>query len=597
MAPRNLQFRGSDKRGFVIPEPIAHQHISTSAHQHISTSQHPHILISSKQRPGKKAKGPKIPAFPACFFCKKVYLSAQMLRTLSFLLLFIFTNGYQLQAQVFAGEPILEEAGRRAQILNQGDNPASYTIRPLALPLAELVEGDSLAAGKDIRENWKLLPVRAAIAHSGKRPYGAYPYLTVPARGPQLWLNPGIQYRKDWMEFRFQPELVMAANSTFPGFPDTYDQVTNRRYFRYPNTLNYPERFNQGALLRLGWGQSKLAAHWRNWEISLGTNSIWWGPGQFQSLIFSHHAPGFPHLSLGSRRPLTTFLGSFETQLLFGRLQSTAYDPVQEGNLNQQFYRPHRDDPRYLNALIFTWSPKWLTGLSLGFSRTFQIYSRDRPGGFRALVPVVMPLIKENYGFSNANGEWDQQVAVFGRWLLPKVQAELYFEYGRRDHALNWREFMLNPEHARAYLMGFTKIWPLETGHFQLRGEMTQQQESINRLVRYSGNAGLSWHSHASLRGFTHRGEPLGVGLGSGTNMQTLELAYFKDWKKTGIRLDRLARNEDFYYAARNGHTDLAPWTDLALALLWERKIANINFSATGQYIHSHHYQWQAAAG
>ncbi|NHE59320.1 capsule assembly Wzi family protein [Cyclobacterium plantarum] len=521
-----------------------------------------------------------------------------MRRTLFFLLILLSVNSYQIQAQVIAGEPMLEEVGRRAQLLNQGNNEASFTIRPFALTLADLLEGDSLAAGREIKENWKLLPLRASLGHSGSRPYGAFPYLTVPARGPQLWLNPGVQYNKDnWLEFRFQPELVLAANSSFDGFPDIYGRATNLTYFRYPNTLNFPERFNQGALLRLGWGQSKLAAHWRNWEASLSTQSIWWGPGQFQSLIFSHHAPGFPHLSLGSRAPLTTFLGSFETQLLFGRLQSTAYKPVQDESLNQQFYRPHRKDARYLNALILTWSPKWLSGLSLGFSRTFQIHNSDRPSGFRAMVPVLLPLIKENYGFTNANGNWDQQVAVFGRWLLPKVQAELYFEYGRRDHALNWREFMLNPEHARAYLTGFTKIWSMEKGHFQIRGEMTRQQESINRLVRYSGNAGATWHSHSQLRGFTHRGEPLGVGLGPGSNIQTLEFAYLQGWKKTGIRLERVGRNEDFFYAAKSGSPDLAPWTDLALALLWERKVGNINVSATGQFIHSHHYQWQEADG
>lgn len=520
-----------------------------------------------------------------------------MLRTLFFTVLFLCVNHIALQAQVFAGEPMLEEAGRRMQLLGKGDNQASYLIRPLDLPLAELMEGDSLASGKEIRENWKWLPVRASLGHSSSRPYGYYPYLKVPARGPQLWLNPGVLFRKNWLEFRFQPELVLAGNTAYEGFPDRYGGATNRRYFRYPNTLNYPERFSQGMLLRLGWGQSKLAAHWRKWELSLSTSNIWWGPGQFQSLIFSHHAPGFPHLSLGTRAPLPTFMGTFEGQLLVGRLASTAYAPLQQEALNQQFYRPHREDPRYLNALILAYSPKWINGLSLGFSRTFQIYNQDRPAGFRALMPVIMPLIKENYGFSNANGEWDQQVAVFGRWVLPQAQSELYFEYGRRDHALNWREFILNPEHARAYLLGFSKLWTLEKGHFQIRGEMTQQQESINRLVRYSGNAGLSWHGHSRLRGFTHRGEPLGVGLGPGTNMQTLELAYLQGWKKTGIRLERVARNEDFYYAATGTHDGLEPWTDLALALLWERKLANINLSATGQYIHSHHYQWQPEAG
>ncbi|SEJ51050.1 Capsule assembly protein Wzi [Cyclobacterium xiamenense] len=511
------------------------------------------------------------------------------------LVLLLVAGPFSARAQMFAGEPMLEEVSRRAQLLGKGDPQVSYLLRPLTANLSGLIEGDSLQEPRRIGGNWSLLPVRASLDHSTRRPYGSYPYLTVPARGPQLWINPGLQFTRSWLTIRFQPEAIVAVNSAFDGYPDTYSRQVNQWYFRYPNTLNFPERFGDGALFRLGWGQSKVAAHWRNWEASLSTQSIWWGPGQFHSLTFSQQAPGFPHLSLGSRAPLSTVLGSFEAQLLVGRLESTAYPPVQEEQLNQQFYRPHRTDPRYLNALILTYSPKWLPGLSAGASRTFQIHNRDRPPGFRSLLPVVLPLIKENYGFTNADGNWDQQVTLFGRWRLPEAKTELYFEYGRRDHALNWREFALNPEHARAYLLGFIKLWALERGHFQVRGEMVQQQEAINRLVRYASNAGMNWHGHAQVRGFSHRGEPLGVGLGSGTNLQTLEFSHVDGWKKTGLRLDRVARNNDFFYAA-GSNADLEPWTDLALALLWERKIQQINVSVNGTYIRSHHYQWQANA-
>src|SRR5690606_39861665 len=97
----------------------------------------------------------------------------------------------------------------------------------------------------------------------------------------------------------------------------------------------------------------------------------------------------------------------------------------------------------------------------------------------------------------------DQQVTVFGRYVLPQAKAEVYFEYGRRDHALNWREFMLNPEHARAYLMGFSKLFALPNQEklVQVRGEITQQQESVNRYIRYPGLiGGTSWHAHYQVR-------------------------------------------------------------------------------------------------
>ena len=80
-----------------------------------------------------------------------------------------------------------------------------------------------------------------------------------------------------------------------------------------------------------------------------------------------------------------------------------------------------------------------------------------------------------------------QQISIFGRYKFLKAKTEVYFQFGRRDHALTWREFMLNPEHARAYQLGFLKIHPLAASmkYLQVRGEITQQQESINRILRY----------------------------------------------------------------------------------------------------------------
>jgi hypothetical protein len=112
-----------------------------------------------------------------------------------------------------------------------------------------------------------------------------------------------------------------------------------------------------------------------------------------------------------------------------------------------------------------------------------------------------------------------------------KAKTELYFEYGRRDHAYNWREALLNPEHARAYLFGFKKLIALKNNEFiQLRGEILQQQESVNIIIRYPWEGGdTNWGGHGTvLHGFTHKGQMLGPGVGPSSNVQTLETAWVK---------------------------------------------------------------------
>jgi len=63
-----------------------------------------------------------------------------------------------------------------------------------------------------------------------------------------------------------------------------------------------------------------------------------------------------------------------------------------------------------------------------------------------------------------------QQIAIFGRYQMSKMKAEVYFQFGRRDHALNWREFFLNPEHARAYQFGFLKMTNLPSTKKNISG-------------------------------------------------------------------------------------------------------------------------------
>src|SRR5690606_3203464 len=175
--------------------------------------------------------------------------------------------------------------------------------------------------------------------------------------------------------------------------------------------------------------------------------------------------------------------------------------------------------------------------------------------------------------------------------------AEFYVEYGRRDHALNWREFTLNPEHARAYLLGFGKLFHLPASHklIQVRAEMTQQQESVNRYIRYLGvTGGASWHTHSRARGFTHYGESLGVGIGTGgSNVQTIEVALIDQLNKFGIRLERLANHQDFYYKAFGQQQERQPWVDLSLGFLVDYQVERLVISTKLQLINSRNYQWQ----
>jgi hypothetical protein len=500
-----------------------------------------------------------------------------------------------------AGFPVLEERARVGQLKNDSSE-YSFMIRPI-----QFSSLDSAFYPKEIHEIGKedvevtLYPIINTFRITNKRPYGWGDYGMIPTPGFQWYASGGGSAKWKNFKFTFLPEFVYSQNKGFKGFQGFSTSGNNISRFFYWNLGDNPERYGNGALLKLRLGQSSLSYGYGAFEVALATHNIWWGPGQFNSLTFSNNAPGFPHLSINTRKPAKTFLGNIEVQLLSGRLESERYPPTQSDSLNKQYFKPYRDKWRYVNALVLSWNPKWVKGLHVGGTRTVQTFADSVSLNFTDILPVFWGLTKESVG-SDLVGKSDrgksQQITFFGRYVFQKANAEIYFEFGKRDHALNWRELILNPEHARAYIFGFNKIFEVNSSGSKIlvRGEMTQQQESVNRYIRYPGlGGGATWHTNGSVGGFTNFDQPIGVGLPTGSNVQMLEVSRLENLDKAGFFIERLAYNNDFYYKALLQFTEHKPWVDLSLGFLFEKQFDNLLLSSKLQLIHARNYQWQTA--
>ncbi|PZX50257.1 capsule assembly protein Wzi [Algoriphagus ratkowskyi] len=513
-------------------------------------------------------------------------------RLLTFLVAF-FVSEVAFAQSLPANFPVLEENARRSQLLDSLHQPNSFLLRPF-LANSNLYKFSNKLVNTDI--SIRLSPIINTMRISSKRPYGWGDNGMIPNPGFQTYFSGGVEIKYKFINLTFRPELVFAQNKGFATNLDQFSPAELKSKFIYWNQGDFPERFGKGWVANPWWGQSKLAFNYGAFEIGVATENIWWGPGQFNALTFSNNAQGFPHLTLNTTKPAKTYIGNFETQLIIGKLQNSGLDPSQYPELNSEYFRPFSGDWRYLNALMFSYKPKWIPGLFVGFTRTFQQYSESMGNGFLDYFPVFSGVTKDAYGFDkDANGQ-DQQISVFGRFVLPQSKSELYFEFGRRDHAKNWREFTLNPEHARAYILGFVQLLDLAASKemLQIRGEMTQQQESVNRYIRYGGlGGGSTWHTHGIARGFVQQGQPLGVGIGVGSNIQTLEFSLVEGLDKMGIQLERLANNQDFYYKAQLQDTERKPWIDYSIGFLFDKKFDNLLLSSKLQFIHAKNYQWQ----
>lgn len=508
-----------------------------------------------------------------------------------FLLLFcVFCERTSLAQEFPIGFANTLEVNRRQQLLEPTFSDASLLGSP-----------DSISS----KLHFEVLPLYLISKLNNKRSYGINDFLLIPGVGFQQYASTGVVAKWKFITLQLQPEVAFSQNKKYQGFPDSFNVSITKDKFYHWNNGDYPERFGDDSYTKVWWGQSKLTASVGAFEIGVSTQNVWWGPGQWNSLTFSNNAQGFAHLTLNTTKPAKTFLGNFETQLIMGKLNSSGFASSQDDNLNELYFKPLSNDWRYLNALMISYNPKWGPNFFIGFGRTFQVYNSNRGNLFSDWFPVFEAFQKDKFVENGSTVDFDlngrdQQIAIFGRYMIPKARAEIYFEYGKRDHAYNWREFILNPEHARAYIFGFNKLFdsPFPNKLIQIRGEVTQQQESINRIVRYSGLGGrYSWHMHSQARGFTNYGQALGVGSGQGANVQIIEFSLVEKYNKMGIVFERLENNQGFYYRSFYEPSERKPWVDLSIGFLFDKKFDKLLLSSKVQLIRAHNYQWQLAPG
>lgn len=517
------------------------------------------------------------------------------------LLLYFLISGFVGFSQnLQTGVPILEESIRRDQLLGKITNPISFLSRPIDFGKIQ-AETDGILGSKFVRigkekdflDNselserkfeFLLLPLFSVSGINSVNPYPEVSNLVL-SKGFQTYLSTGFYTSLGPLSIQIQPELIFAENREY------------ETGLLKSSNVEYLERFGSRSYSKLLPGQSSIRFNFGAFSVGASTENIWWGPGQFNALLFSNNAFGFEHLTLNTRKPAKTFLGSFEGQIIIGKLEESEF--VKENPTIPV------NDWRYLNGFTFSYQPKWLPGLYVGASRVFQQYNSFKGDSFSDHFPIFNGFQKERLiagqidsGLFDQEGR-SQQFTFFARFFNIKSKTELYFEYGRRDHAVNWREAILNPEHARAYLVGFTKLVTMANGdHIQIRGEILQQQESINIIVRYPGTSGsLNWSGHGIVRhGFSNLGQMLGPGIGPSSNIQTLEAAWIRDVKKLGIRFDRLNRHQDMYVMFSGSSISTDRWVDFSLSLLGDWQWNNLLLRSQMNFINSNNYLWQASS-
>ena len=532
-------------------------------------------------------------------------------------LLFFFTFFVSFSQTINLNESYLSDFLRTSQLLGDFKSDVSFTLKPFDIGKNGLeinkkifdTEKYAPTALSFLKENGKIkiLPIDYNIEFNSHHPYNRNNGSMIPNRGYQHIISAGIYAEIGPLSIQLKPEYLYSENKDFEGFgegPNGHYPVIWVKRYKLWNKIDMPERFGKQSINKTLIGQSSIRLNFKGLSLGLSNENIWWGPSIRNSIMMSNHARGFKHITFNTIKPLKTKIGNFEWQVISGRLESSGYLPA---NSDFQFsgtniYVPkinqlgESDDWRYLQGYSITYSPKWVSGLSLGFIRWVQAYSALYRGKYEWMegnptwFPAFQNLFRKNDTYENYEAQSNQAAGVFLRWLWKDSNAEIYVDYHHNDSKQNIRDLLMDSDHSRAVTVGLQKVFLIGSDNFLFSWEWTQMEQTASRLLRNAG----SWYEHSwTYDGYTNKGEVLGAGIGPGSNSHYFALNRIRDTEKLAIALEIIDQDNDFYHEAFASAQDPRRyWKDFNLHFNFTKKYKNLWLSSNLIYSRSLNYQW-----
>lgn len=493
-------------------------------------------------------------------------------------------------------DELLNDFARRGQLTDSLYQQSSFCVRPMAYAFSE--SDDSIRKYSSSTQRKipglpnkyvSLLPLTYSQQYNTHHPYGWNDGAMIPAKGYQYIFSTGIYAKMGKFSVQLLPELVYAENKDFETFRSDIGDPMWASYYQWLNRSDIPEKFGDRSYLKIFPGQSSIRYNTKNLSIGISTENLWWGPGRHNALVMSDNAPGFLHATINTLKPFHTKIGDFEGQLIGGKLTSSGIFPPDTLHVNNGvlLYQPKIEEWRYLTGMVLTWQPKWVKGLFLGFTKVSYLYHSDISG-----IADILPL----EGIIRSNSEKHSKKAslgsVFIRYMMPEEQAELYIEYGRSDRSADIINLLSDRDYPAGYVAGLRKLSKSgrNGSHWEFAAEITQLQLNAASLIYQA----QSWYTNDYVRqGFTNDGQSLGAGIGPGSNSQMIDISWVKGMKKVGVMLERIVRNNDFYYNIFSTVGDFEKhWIDLSTTVHADWNYKKFLFSSKLGLIRSLNYDW-----
>ena len=354
-------------------------------------------------------------------------------------------------------------------------------------------------------------------------PYGTNDGPVWAGKGLTSSAQAGVAARWQIFSLTIAPMAFRAENSSFDMLPTLN---TGALAFADPiyGGVDRPQRFGASAYSQVDPGQSTFRVDLPIISAGISTANMGWGPGTEYPLILGNNAAGFPHVFVGSSEPLNVLIGKVHGKIMWGELFQSKFSPVQGSS--HYISRLESGTTRFTTGIVLTFLPRGVTGLEIGGTRFFHsiwpvsgiprsYLTKVFQGILKKDLPSDFPTDPRFPAGAEVQGTSDNQlISAFMRWALPHSGFEISGEYGREDHAYDFRDLIQEPDHSRFYAIGARKV--LSHSPVSLtaaRAEIINFQ--LPQLSRYRGEGEIYFHG-LIRQGHTNRGQLLGADVGVG---------------------------------------------------------------------------------
>ncbi|MBC6409108.1 MAG: hypothetical protein GDA42_01385 [Ekhidna sp.] len=374
-------------------------------------------------------------------------------------------------------------------------------------------------------------------------------------KGLTTELHGGLYGSVGKLSFYVQPVVFFSQNLNFPLADLNSNFNSNSYQFAH---IDWVQRYGEGAKIFFHPSQSEVSFNVKNFSAAISSQNYSFGPSNFNPILLSRQAAGFPHVRLGTALFAKK---KFKLHFIAGLLKESNYFDDNTAN-----------NRRYINALFVGYSP--LRNLKIGIGRILYKQTRYfKPEDFLSTIYVFED--NEREGLSLGNDTFDQLASISIDWNFPSVKFRCYAEFAKNDFTGGYLWTLIEPEHSRGYSIGFEK--ELEVNHKKIRLNYEHTNLSLNAAFLWRPTP--PFYSHGVNRqGYTQNGQLIGAGIGPGGNSDHFFLGIEKDKTESlNFLIQRIENNRD-YFVTKVQPTNQTQKSDLhdveySLSINWNKSM------------------------